>query len=180
MLGCFSSAACAEVRINPDLYRALTSDRRAYEVGDLLTVVVVESTTAESAAGTGANASTEISGTAGNQNNQYGVNLALSGDTSGAGQTSRRGLVKTKVSVRVTEKVDNLLRIAGEQTVTVNDEKQHVSISGLVRPDDIAGDNTVLSHRIAFAHIEIVGDGVVTNAQKQNIIFRFFKWIRLI
>lgn len=176
-----SGVAQAGSLIDPDGYKALVSDRRAYEVGDALTVLVVESTTAESAAGTGANGATEISASAHNSDRQYGAGLAIAGDTTGAGQTSRRGQVRTKVAVRVTEKLPGgLLRIAGDQTVTVNDEKQHITISGLVRPDDITGDNTVPSHRLAEASIEIVGDGVVAQAQKQNIIFRVLKWLRLI
>lgn len=172
--------------IDPDNYRSLASDRRAYDVGDLLTVVVVESTTAESAAGTGAKSTTGITGTAGiggssgQHDHQYSANMAIAGDSSGTGQTTRRGVVKTKVAVRVTEKTGGLLRVEGEQTVTVNDEEQRVKVKGLVRPDDIAGDNTVLSTRIADAHIEISGDGAVTQAQKQNIFFRFLKWLRII
>ncbi|MFX4717489.1 flagellar basal body L-ring protein FlgH, partial [Acinetobacter baumannii] len=61
--------------------------------------------------------------------------------------------------------------------ITINDEKQQIRLTGLVRPDDISYDNTVLSFRLADAQIDIVGDGVVTNAQKQNIFYRFFKWL---
>lgn len=172
--------AQADVSVDPARYQGLVSDRRAYQVGDLLTVIVVESTTAESAAGTGATASTDLAASAGNQDHQYSANLGTSGDTTGSGQTSRRGVVRTKVAVRILQAQDGLFQIAGDQTVTVNDENQVVSVLGWIRPDDIAADNTVLSSRIAFAKIRIEGEGVVSQAQKQNIFFRVFKWLRLI
>jgi flagellar L-ring protein precursor FlgH len=175
-----SATAVADIGVNPGTYQALTSDRRAYQVGDLLTVLVVESTTAESAAGTGAKANTSIAASAGNQDNSYSVNLGTSGDTSGTGQTSRHGLVRTKVAVRILQLDEGLFQVGGQQEVTVNDERQTVSVLGWIRPDDIAGDNTVLSTRMANASIRIDGDGVVSQAQKQNIFFRFFKWLRLI
>ncbi len=178
------AAHAAPPRLDLDAYRSLASDRRAYEVGDVLTVVVVESTTAESAAGTAANSTTGISANAGvsgtGNAHAYAVNMAVAGDSSGTGQTSRRGQVRTRVAVQVIGKTGDLLRVKGEQIVTVNDEKQTVRITGLIRPDDIAGDNTVLSSRLADANIEIAGNGAVTQAQRQNIIFRFLKWIRVI
>ena len=83
--------------------------------------------------------------------------------------------------MRIIEELpEGLLRVSGEQMLTVNDEQQQIRISGLVRPDDISYDNTVLSFRLADAQIDIIGDGVVTDAQKQNIIFKFFKWLRIL
>ncbi|NWB46407.1 flagellar basal body L-ring protein FlgH [Pseudomonas gingeri] len=171
----------AQSLINPDGYRSLTGDRRGYHVGDTLTVLVVESTTAQSAAGTGADSSTDISAHANLDSRSHAAGLGLKGDTSGSGQTNRSGQIRTNVSVRIIEQLpEGLLRVSGEQLVKVNDEKQQVRITGLVRPDDIAYNNTVLSYRLADAQIDIVGDGVVTDAQKQNIVFRVLKWLRIL
>ncbi|MDU9030459.1 flagellar basal body L-ring protein FlgH [Pseudomonas mediterranea] len=173
--------ASAQSLINPDGYRSLTGDRRGYYLGDTLTVLVVESTTAQSAAGTGADSNTDISARTGLDSNTHQARLGLRGDTSGTGQTNRSGQIRTNVSVRIIEMLpEGLLRVSGEQRVTVNDEKQQVRITGLVRPDDIAYNNTVLSYRLADAQIDIVGDGVVTDAQKQNIVFRVLKWLRIL
>lgn len=167
--------------INADGYRSLTGDRRGHHIGETLTVLVIESTTAQSSAGTGADSQTNISGNASTDSNSYQVGLGLQGDTNGEGQTSRRGQVRANVSVRIVEELpEGLLRVSGEQMLTVNDEQQQIRISGLVRPDDISYDNTVLSFRLADAQIDIIGDGVVTDAQKQNIIFKFLKWLRIL
>jgi len=173
--------ASAQSLINPDGYRSLTGDRRGYHVGDTLTILVVESTSAQSAAGTGADSSTDISARLGWDNNNHQGRLGLQGDSSGKGQTNRSGQIRTNVSVRIIDQLpEGLLRVSGEQLVTVNDEKQQVRISGLVRPDDIAYNNTVLSYRLADAQIDIVGDGVITDAQKQSIVFRTLKWLRIL
>lgn len=173
--------ACGQSLIDADGYRPLTGDRRGHHIGETLTVLVIESTTAESSAGTGADTQTNIRANASTDSHSYQANLGLQGDTNGAGQTSRRGQVRANVSVRIIDELpEGLLRVSGEQMVTVNDEKQQIRISGLVRPDDISYDNTVLSFRLADAQIDIIGDGVVTDAQKQNIIFKFFKWLRIL
>ena len=175
------SLATGQSLINPDAYRSLMGDRRAYHMGDALTVLVMESTTAESAAGTGANSKTGISATASDGPHGFQGGLAIQGDTSGMGQTTRRGQIRANVSVRVIEQLaEGLLRVKGEQVVTINDERQQIRVTGLVRPDDISYDNTVLSYRLADGQIDIIGNGVVTDAQKQNIFFRFFKWLRML
>lgn len=175
------STLAAQSLISPEHYRSLSGDRRAYYVGDSLTVLVVESTTAVSAAGTDANSKTSISANASDGRHQFQGGLGLQGDTLGAGQTSRRGQIRANVSVRVVEQLDEgLLRVSGQQRITINDEMQQIRVTGLVRPDDISYDNTVLSFRLTDAQIDIVGDGVVTNAQKQNVIYRFFKWVGIL
>lgn len=167
--------------INPDGYRPLTGDRRAYHVGDTLTVLVVESTSAQSAAGTGANSKTSITANVTDGHHQLAGGLGVQGDTTGTGQTTRSGQIRTNVSVRVIEELpDGQLRVKGESGVRINDEQQQIRVSGLVRPDDISYDNTVLSYRLADAQIDIIGDGVVNDSQKQNIFFRFLKWVRIL
>lgn len=174
-------SAHAQSLIDPDGYRSLTGDRRGYQIGETLTVLVVESTRAESSAGTGADSQTSIGGSANTNTSENRFSLGLQGNSDGTGQTSRRGQVRANVSVRIIEKLpEGLLRVTGVQTVTINDERQQIRIDGLVRPDDINYDNTVFSYRLAEAVIDIVGDGVVTDAQKQNIFFRTLKWLRIL
>jgi len=171
----------AEGLISPDSYHSRMGDRRACCIGDALTVLVVESTTAESAAGTGANSKTGISANVGDSQHDWQGRLAVQGDTHGAGQTTRRGQVRANVSVRVIEQLaGGLLRVMGEQVVIINDERQQIRVTGLVRPDDISYENTVLSYRLANGQIDILGEGAVSDAQKQSFIFRLFKWLRIL
>jgi len=173
--------AGAQTLINPDGYRALSGDRRGYQVGDALTVLIVESTSAQSAAGTGADAQTSISGVANTNTSNNQLTLGIQSNTDGSGQTRRSGQIRANVSVRIIEKLpEGLLRVSGEQAVTINDERQEIRIDGLVRPDDISYENTIFSYRLADAAIDIVGDGVVADSQKQNIFFRALKWLRIL
>lgn len=171
----------AQTLINPDGYRTLTGDRRGHYIGQTLTVLVVESTSAETDSGTGANSKTGINASITGDSHSHDFGLALGGDTTGGGQTNRHGQIRTNVSVRIIETLpEGLLRVSGEQAVTINDEVQQIRIQGLVRPDDVSYDNTVLSYRLADAHIDIIGDGVVTDSQKQNIVYRALKWLRVL
>lgn len=175
------TTALAQSLIDPDGYRALTGDRRGYQVGETLTVLVVESTRAESSAGTGADSRTSIGGSLGTNTRDDRISLGLQGNSDGSGQTSRRGQVRANVSVRIIEKLpEGLLRITGTQAVTINDERQQIRVDGLVRPDDISYENTVFSYRLAEAVIDIVGDGVITDSQKQNVFYRTLKWLRIL
>jgi flagellar L-ring protein precursor FlgH len=173
--------ASAQSLINPDYYRSLTGDRRGHNVGEALTILVVESTTAESTAGTGAQSQTNIAADISGDSRSHQFGLGLGGNSNGNGQTSRRGQIRTNVSVRIVDALaDGMLRVSGEQVVKINDEKQQIRISGWVRPDDISYENTVFSYRLVDAQIDIIGDGVLTEAQKQNIIYRTLKWLRIL
>jgi flagellar L-ring protein precursor FlgH len=59
----------------------------------------------------------------------------------------------------------------------VNKEEQKIVVSGTVRPEDIARDNTVLSTYVADARISYQGDGVVGDKQKQGLLTRIFNWL---
>lgn len=175
------SAVSSDSRIDVNNYRALTSDRRAYRIGEPLVVLVVESTSAESAAGTGARSDTAITGQMYDNVGSHEAGLGIGGHSDGAGQTTRRGRAFTQLSTRIEEVLPNgLLRIVGEQNLVVNGETQRIVIRGIVRAEDINKDNTLLSNRIADAKIEIAGDGVIDDAQRQNIIYRVLSWLGLV
>ena len=63
--------------------------------------------------------------------------------------------------------------IVGHRTITVNGEKQNITLSGIVRPSDIQADNSVFSYSIAEAVITFEGEGVVSRAQGPGWITKF-------
>lgn len=166
--------------IEPDSYRALAADSGAHRVGDVLTVYVLETTRARSGASTDAGSELQLRGEAGSSSNRNGGSASLSGSNRGSAQTSRVGELRAQISVRVVEMVDGMLRVEGSQTLAINGERQRIALSGLVRPEDVAPDNTVLSHRIAEAQVELDGAGVVSGSQRQSIVYRAMKWLRLL
>jgi flagellar L-ring protein precursor FlgH len=52
-----------------------------------------------------------------------------------------------------------------------------IHVSGIIRPEDISVDNTVLSYSIADANITYTGEGVNQDAQKPGFLTRFFTWL---
>lgn len=167
--------------IQPDSYRGLVADRRAHRIGDTLTVVVVETASASATANTG-NANAVQFGVQGQTpRGTYPYGIGLSGSDQGQGATSRTGALNAQLTVRVIGiDGDGLLRVRGSQTVVVNGEKQRIALEGLVREQDILASNVIPSNRISDAQIEFTGHGDVSEAQKQSVIYRFLKWLRVL
>lgn len=170
-----------ESLIDPNQYRGLAADHRAYRVGDIVTIYVLEATRAKSQAATEAGSDLNLDVGLSSPSTQYNANLGLSGNNASGAQTTRVGELRTQVSAQVTAvEINGSLRIAGEQSLIVNGERQKIRITGLVRPEDINADNTVWSNRIANADLELLGVGVVSESQRQSILYRVFKWLRLL
>lgn len=170
----------AESLIDVKSYRALASDHRAYRVGEPIVILVIESTRAESTANTGVQNNLSISGSYGDDTTNHNAGVAIGGKNDGSGQTSRKGLATTQLSTRITEIIGvGLFRIEGEHNLIVNGEHQRIALSGIIRAEDINKDNSVLSNRIAEAHVKIIGSGDVSDSQRQSILYKVFKWLRL-
>ena len=81
---------------------------------------------------------------------------------------------------RVVKVLDNgNMVVEGRRSVIVNDETQVITLSGVIRPQDITSTNTVLSSQVADAEIQMVGRGVLAEAQRPGILYRLLDWLRL-
>lgn len=161
---------------------SLFDDFKARRVGDLLTIIVSESTTASARADTAVSKSESASTTAGVGPllNFLWPELGASGktDSSVQGNTTRAGTLTTRLTVTVVETYPNgVLRIEGRRTLKINEETQTLVFTGLVRVRDIRSDNTVPSNAIANAEIYFEGKGIVGTRQREGIITRLFKWL---
>ena len=164
-----------------DHYQALTSDRKAYRIGDPLIVMVVESTRAKSSAATGVRKELDISAGVSDSVNTNSAGITLNTSGKGNGETVREGTATTQLSVQIVEIIsDNLYKVRGKQNLIINGENQSIILSGLIRAEDISRSNTIMSNRIASADIEIHGVGDVSNAQRQSIYYKVMSWLRLI
>lgn len=167
--------------IDPARYQSLAADHRAHRVGDPITVYVVEVSRARSQAGINATSDVEVEAGLRSPSTSYDARLGLRGGHQGGAQTVRAGEVRAQISAEVVG-VDEIgrLSIEGEQTLLINGERQHIRLRGRVRPQDVDSDNSVQSHRIANAHIELVGVGVVSEGARQTLVYRALKWLRLL
>lgn len=87
---------------------------------------------------------------------------------SGNGTTQRKGVLSATLPVRVRRVLGNGdLFVEGTKVVMVGNEEQHLYVSGIVRKQDIASDNTVPSSRIADAEIESTGRGDINDQQRR-------------
>ena len=85
------------------------------------------------------------------------------------------GRVTGNVMAEVIERrPGGVLRIYGSQVVTINNEDQVVTVSGLIRPGDIAPDNSILSNQIANAKILYSGRGPATDASRPGLALRLY------
>ncbi|HEX7639620.1 MAG TPA: flagellar basal body L-ring protein FlgH [Burkholderiaceae bacterium] len=164
----FMLPAVAQKLFDAKTYHALAADRKAVAVGDILTVQVFE----QSSASTTTDTTTQRTNALGaslsiaNSGLQHGGSISQSGSFDGGGTTERANKLLVTLSVTVREVLPNGdLLVRGEQSLTVNKEEHKVLLEGRVRPQDVGGDNTVLSTRLADAHIEYVGDGDLSDRQ---------------
>lgn len=181
VLAAAAAPAAAGSLYQPGQFQSLVSDRRAYQAGDVLTVQVFESSSAQSTA----NTTTDSSGTLNMALKTNAINKAaavqLSDDFAGKGSTQRSGRLLAQFTVVVQEvDANGLLRIKGDQIIDVNNEKQEIRLEGRVRPVDIAENNTVLSTRIADARISYMGDGVLGEKQRPGILTRILHWLGIL
>lgn len=171
LLGALASAAPAQQLYNEATYRALAGDRKALRVGDIITVQVYEQSSATTSTDTSTQRTNALNaGYASTRTgSQHGGSLAVGGSFDGGGTTQRANKLLVTLSVSVREVLPNGdLKVAGEQALTVNEEQHKVSLEGRVRPQDVSGDNVVLSTRLADAHIEYLGDGDLSDRQKRG------------
>jgi flagellar L-ring protein precursor FlgH len=162
----------------------LFTDARALRVHDLVVVKVEEIADAKRSSdtdlsretGTKADLTAFLNAVASTPNAGLDANSATS--FKGLGSTARTERLTATVPALVRKVLPNgNLFIEGHRVVLVNSEEQHFYISGVVRPIDIDGENSVKSSMVADAEIEFTGRGVLSDNQRQGFIQRYFGWI---
>jgi len=152
----------------------LFSDFKAGRMGDVVTVRIVESSKGNKNASTktekDSSLSTSISaffGMPSDKLSQASVGAETSEKHDGAGSTSRSSELTAVITARIIDVMPNgNLVIDGRREVVVNNETQLLYVTGIVRPEDIGPNNTVLSSYIADAKITYTGTGVVSDKQR--------------
>lgn len=173
----------------------LYGDRKAFRVGDIITITLNERTSASKAANSGVSKTSNTSmgltslfgGSASVDNPDVGINplnaskLSLdaayggSRNANGKSTAAQSNTLTGSVTVTVAEVLPNgVLAVRGEKWMTLNTGDELVRIAGLIRADDIATDNTVSSNRVADARITYSGTGSFADASQPGWFDRFF------
>jgi len=178
---------------NGGIYQAgygvsLFSDVSAKRVGDLITVILSENTSANKSAVTNTakeNTLAMPAPTIFGRGITYKGKDILSGSINssnafvGSGNSSQSNSLDGRITVTVSQVLPNgYLMVQGEKRMTLNQGSEHVRFSGIVRPADIRSDNTILSTSVANAQIIYAGKGVLADANNQGWLGKFFssKW----
>ena len=174
---------------NGSIYRtgqglSLFEDQKARNVGDILTVLLVETTTAKTSAATSTAKKTNgsISGPTilGRPVTVGGVavlDTSLSSDHSfsGSGDSTQSNKLEGNIGAVVVKRlVNGNLVIRGEKNLQLNQGDETVRVEGIVRPQDIAPDNSIPSSRIANARIAYAGKGSLAESNAKGWLARFF------
>jgi len=154
-------------------------DQRAHKIGDILLVQVtiadkaqIANTTASSRTSSNAAGAGGLLGSLFNQvapavDSTKAIDLTSSLANNGTGSVNRSETVDTQVAAVVTQVLSNgNLVIEGRQEVRINFEIRDLIIAGVVRPEDIASDNTIPSSKIAEARISYGGRGQISDVQQ--------------
>lgn len=172
----------------------LFADVKARRVGDIITINIVETSKANKSATTSTgrtNALTaqinhlmgyedpnnipgvgSVFNSAGLSNT--GIEASYGQGFTGRGSTNRNENMTAKMSARIIQVLPNgNLVLRGSQEILVNNEKQYITVQGVVRPADIAADNSVLSTYMADARIDYTGEGDLSRKQREGWLSRF-------
>ena len=169
-----------------DSYNRFTlfADQRARNIGDILTIELVEQTQASKSASTGTSRTAAVDTgnpvVLGRTITQDGLPvLSSSVDANqsfeGAGSSSQSNQLLGDITVTVADVLANgNLVVRGEKWLTLNQGEEYIQVSGIVRPSDIRPDNSVESLRLADARIAYSGQGHVANSNRPGWLSRFF------
>ena len=157
----------------------LFKDTKASRVGDIVTVVIAESSQASKASETKTSrASDNTLGFKAGTGIPTDFQVKGGNKFEGIGTTTRAGNLNATVTAVVVEVLQNgNLKIDGVKDIKVNDETQYMTVSGIVRPEDISRNNSVFSSDIADAKILYKGEGSLDDEQRPGWLGKAFKWI---
>jgi flagellar L-ring protein precursor FlgH len=164
-----------------DVSKPMCADKRATAVGDIITIIISENTTATKNNETKTERSSSLTsaissflfpgflakgGVGGSM-----PSIAYSSDHKhdGSGAINNSESIIAHVAVQVMDVLPNQnLVIEGKRETSFSGEKQTIVLHGIVRAADVAADNTVLSYNVANATVQIIGKGTVTDSQNKG------------
>jgi flagellar L-ring protein precursor FlgH len=162
-----------------DAALSLTSDSRAFRVGDVGTVILQETTQASKSAGTKLGKDSGISVTPpsllGKTFPKAGIDLSAGHSFQGDATATQQNALTGAITVVVQEVMPNgLLKVAGEKALTLNQGEEFVRLRGYLRAADIDANNQVSSQRIANARIAYSAQGTLADTNTPGWLQRFF------
>ena len=156
----------------------------AHHVGDIVTIVLNEATAAQKSATTTTTKSNTLAmpGTQllGKNVSWLANNLNNSSKFDGEGASAQSNSLTGFLTATVLKVLPNgNLFIAGEKQIGLNQGKEYIRVTGVIRPIDLSADDSIPSYRVASAKINYSGRGAIADANAQSWLSRFFNspWV---
>ncbi len=156
----------------------------AHNVGDIVTILLQESTTAQKSSQTDTAKATKDSLSA---PSLLGLPMSINGHAflsgsinnansfSGAGDSKQSDSLVGAITVTVVRRLPNgNLVVRGQKLVQINTGEEYVRLQGIIRPVDISPDNTISSQEVADAQIAYGQTGALADANQPGLLSRFF------
>ncbi|MDH1264461.1 MULTISPECIES: flagellar basal body L-ring protein FlgH [unclassified Pseudomonas] len=158
---------------------SLLRDQRAVRVGDILTIVLDESTQSSKSAGTSFGKSSSLSvpvpTVLGSTYSDLESSASAERDFTGSARSSQQNTLRGAIAVTVHKVLPNgTLVVKGEKALRLNQGDEYIRLTGLVRLDDINRNNQVSSQNVANARISYAGRGVLNDSNSAGWLTRFF------
>jgi flagellar L-ring protein FlgH len=164
----------------------LQSDYKASRLNDLVTIVVLQNTSAQATGDVNTerdfNTQSGISGLAGHISTS-GISNLLTAQSStklkGTGAVDASSTMRTNLAGQVIAVLSSgNLVVEAQRVVTINGQKETMIVRGVLRPGDVGSDNSVPSTALANLEIELKGKGVVSDATRRpNPLVRALLWV---
>ncbi|MBR4903463.1 MAG: flagellar basal body L-ring protein FlgH [Selenomonadaceae bacterium] len=159
---------------------SLYSDKKARNVGDILTIVINETTTQTATKSRSNSKSGSVS--VGTGTGIFDFIKAFSASGSDAFKADGSAVDTNRYSGQITVTVvevlpnDNMI-IEGTQSIWQNRDEHKITLRGVIRRDDVSMNNTVLSTRVADATLKFDGKGPLNAKQRQGILTQIFNFL---
>ena len=161
---------------------AFFEDIKAHRVGDTITVLLSEQTSAEKSSATSLDRTSSttltnpsVLGRSLTGSTNLGVDLDSQHDFSGQGSSNQSNSLNGSVTVTVARVLLNgNLVIRGEKWIEINQGQEFIRIQGMVRPVDVSSNNVVLSTQVANARISYSGKGQMADTNRMGWLAKFF------
>lgn len=157
----------------------LYGDRKAYRVGDVITVILTETTSSKKSTKSSLSKSSEVEVLNPTIMGQQPIDLTtgIENDTSfsGKGSTGQSNSLEGSITVTVHQIYPNgLMLVKGEKWLNLTNGSEVIRVSGLLRPDDVSPENTAMSTKLADARLTYSGTGDLADTTRQGWLTRFF------
>lgn len=179
-VGIMVPATAGAVSLWSEESRNIFSDRRASQVGDIVTVIISETASMTSTKDSSNSKS-------GKQNLDAGLGIfdflaaasaSQNDNFSAKGSATNSNTARGTITVTVTDVAPNgNLIVEGTQSIWNNKNEHKITLQGIIRPEDITYRNTIPSNKVAEATVKFDGKGPLNSKQRQGIITQIFNFL---